>query len=62
MSKHKKYYLFSDPVTLTKKLEPTTPDAEAGDVADSEDVRRFLSFLATNFSFHALLFFFCTKR
>lgn len=46
MSKHKKYYLFSDPVTLTKKLEPTTPDAEAGDVADSEDVRRFLSFLS----------------
>ena len=30
-------------MTLPKKLEPASPDAEAGDVADSEDVRRFLS-------------------
>ena len=30
-------------MTLPKKLEPASPDAEAGDVADSEDVRRFVA-------------------
>ena len=41
--------MFSDPVTLPKKPEPATPDAEGGDGADAEDVQRFVFFLVTVF-------------
>ena len=43
------FSMFSDPVTLPKKPEPATPDAEGGDGADAEDVQRFVFFLVTVF-------------
>ena len=50
-------------MTLPKKLEPASPDAEAGDVADSEDVRRFLSLLLKHtFQFFALVVKCCFRQ
>ena len=47
--------LFSDPVTLPKKPEPATPDAEGGDGADAEDVQRFVSSVRSSSVYHGLL-------